>query len=207
MTGYKVYKEQYHWLMMYKTNWGLHSHILLAMHFTYQTIMKRTYKRFLKRNPPNVGILADKYTDKESTFHNIATIHTTIPISSSGYWYCANYIVCSRWVCREVRTGRIYIIGTHVYYILLVYHVNALCSRVICRHCLLSFRLLRKPRADIQIPLSKFGAPSGRGRTFTSAHAWAYAALLWITWQLSLRWKASANDQTSVRRIRISASV
>ena len=36
-----------------------------------------------------------------------------------------------------------YIIGMYVYYILLVYHVNAIstsCSRVICRHCLLSFR-------------------------------------------------------------------
>ena len=37
-----------------------------------------------------------------------------------------------------------YIIGTHVYYILLVCHMNATstsCSRVICRHCLLSFCL------------------------------------------------------------------
>ena len=37
-----------------------------------------------------------------------------------------------------------YIIGTHVYYILFVYHVNAIstsCSCVICHHCLLSFRL------------------------------------------------------------------
>ena len=38
-----------------------------------------------------------------------------------------------------------YIIGMHVYYILLVYHANAIstsCSCVICCHCLLSFRLL-----------------------------------------------------------------
>ena len=37
-----------------------------------------------------------------------------------------------------------YIIGTHIYYILLVCHVNAIstsCSRVICRHCLLAFCL------------------------------------------------------------------
>ena len=35
-----------------------------------------------------------------------------------------------------------YIIGTYVYYILMVYHVNAIhvstsCSRIICSHCLL----------------------------------------------------------------------
>ena len=56
----------------------------------YYSSLKRAktinYKRFLKRNLPNVGMDAHgwrhwltKYTNKESTFHNIATFHTTIP--------------------------------------------------------------------------------------------------------------------------------
>ena len=54
---------------------------------------KYDYKRFLKRNQPNVGMAGwrhwlTKYTDKESTFNNIATFHTT---SSSEY--CATYSV------------------------------------------------------------------------------------------------------------------
>ena len=41
----------------------------------------RNYKRFIKINLSNVGMahwLAE-YTNKESTFHNVATFHTTIP--------------------------------------------------------------------------------------------------------------------------------
>ena len=42
---------------------------------------QENYKRFLKRNLPNVGMAywLTKYTNKEGTFHNIATFHTTIP--------------------------------------------------------------------------------------------------------------------------------
>ena len=48
-------------------------------------IIHKKFKKISKRNLPNVGMggwmdaLADKYKNKESTFHNIATFHTTIP--------------------------------------------------------------------------------------------------------------------------------
>ena len=51
-----------------------------------------------------------------------------------------------------------YIIGMHIYYILLVYHVNTIstsCFRVICRHCLLSFSLaFLLPIVDLLLALS-----------------------------------------------------
>ena len=45
----------------------------------------KKFKKISKRNLPNVGMVdgwrhwLTKYTNKESTFHNIATFHTTIP--------------------------------------------------------------------------------------------------------------------------------
>ena len=56
---------------------------ILSVTATSSSSETRNYKRFLKRNLPNVGMAGwrhwlTKYTDKESTFHNIATFHTTI---------------------------------------------------------------------------------------------------------------------------------
>ena len=45
----------------------------------------KKFKKISKRNLLNVGMggwmeaLAEKHTNKERTFHNIATFHTTIP--------------------------------------------------------------------------------------------------------------------------------
>ena len=62
---------------------------LLAKKVHYSSLKRaetRYYKNFLKRNLPNVGMAGWKHwltkyrNKKESTFHNIATFHTTIPI-------------------------------------------------------------------------------------------------------------------------------
>ena len=55
---------------------------LAAKNYTQYSSETRNYKKFQKRSLPNVyrdGALAEKYTNKESTFHNIDTFHTTIP--------------------------------------------------------------------------------------------------------------------------------
>ena len=55
---------------------------LLANYYSsFKRAETRNYKRFLKRNLPNVGMVhwLTKYTNKKSTFLNIATFHTTIP--------------------------------------------------------------------------------------------------------------------------------
>ena len=61
----------------------MHTH---SKHCSVQAIHIKKFNEISKRNLPNVGMggwmeagWLTKYTNKESTFHNIATFHTTIP--------------------------------------------------------------------------------------------------------------------------------
>ena len=56
------------------------------LHYSSEKEQKQEILKISERNPPNVGMAEwrhwlTKYTNKDlvSTFHNIATFHTTIP--------------------------------------------------------------------------------------------------------------------------------